>query len=86
MADRQATRFRKDKDHGIRASGSRSQSWTRANSANAISHLESARQCYFPKLGNSEVGIQVVTGPDGEYLHTDRDQMSRNDLDDLVDR
>lgn len=86
MADRQVTRTRKDRDGDILALCNTGQSWSPRQKRDAIDGIESGRHSYFVRWADgNRTEIRVVNGPTGKYLRTDRDNTTRNNLDDLPD-
>lgn len=86
MADRQVTQTRKDRDGDILALCHLGRDWSPREKADAIRDIESSLHTYFvmwPEGKRTE--IRVVNGPKGKYLRTDRDETTRNNLDDLPD-
>ena len=83
MAQRQVTRTDKDSDGDItRLCGS----WGTATKSEAIRHIESRSHAYYVQQpGTRRVDVHVVDGPDGQYLRTDADPASQNNLDNLPD-
>lgn len=86
MADRQVTRTRKDRDGDILALCNAGQSWSPRQKRDAIDDIEMGRHSYFVRWADGKrTEIRVVNGPTGKYLRTDRDNTTRNNLDDLPD-
>lgn len=86
MADRQVTATRKDSDGDILALCNAGEIWSPRAKADAISDIDNRIHTYFVRwqdVGRTE--IRVVNGPAGKYLRTDRDNTTRNNLDDLPD-
>jgi hypothetical protein len=84
MSERDVTQTRKDRDGDITALCNPGQSWSPRSRSNAISDIESGTHRYFvPWTDGKRTEIKVVNGP--KYLRTDRDNTSRNNLDDLPD-
>jgi hypothetical protein len=62
------------------------QVWSPRQKADAISDIDNGIHEYWVPWANSpETKIRVVNGTTGKYLRTDRDQTSKNNLDDLPD-
>lgn len=60
--------------------------WSPRSKAEAINDIESGLHQYWVNWTHyPETQIKVVQGPTGKYLRTDRDNTSRNNLDDLPD-
>lgn len=86
MSDRDVTQTRKDRDGDITALCNPGQSWSPRLKSGAISDIENRIHRYFvPWPDGKRTEIQVVNGPTGKYLRTDRDSTTRNNLDDLPD-
>ena len=85
MADRQVTRTGKDRDGDIIKLCS-SASWSPRQKADAIRDIDRGTHRYFVRWSDGmETTIRVVNGLAGKYLQTDRDQTTKNNLDDLPD-
>ncbi len=81
---RQVTATRKDTDGDITALCNRFAVWSPRSKANAISDIESGLHEYYVSwAGGIVTNIRVVHGRYGKHLRTDRDSMTRNNLDDL---
>lgn len=85
MADRQVTHSGKDRDGDISRLCNPGMSWSPRAKVGAISDIESGLHTYFVMWGTQRTEIRVVNGPNGKYLRTDRDETTRNNLDDLPD-
>lgn len=83
MADRRVTHSRKDRDGDITAIGNPGQLWSPRPKADAIRDIESGAHTYFVQWPERRTEIRVVNGASGKYLRTDRDNTTRNNLDDL---
>lgn len=84
MADRAITRARHDRNGDITAIGDGVSYWSPVPKDSAIYHIEHGIYRYYVPWANSpHTLIRVVNGPNGKYLRTDRDESSRNNLDDL---
>lgn len=84
MADRAVTHTRKDRDGDILALCNPGEYWSPRKKADAIRDIETrAHSYYVPWWDGRRTPIRVVDGPRGKYLRTDRDETSRNNLDDL---
>lgn len=81
MADRQVTRTGKDRYGDITALCG---PWGRTGKAMAILEIESRRYTYFvqDRFGR-RADVQVVNGPTGKYLRTDRNSSCSDNLDNL---
>jgi hypothetical protein len=86
MAKRYVRQTGKDKDGDITRLCNSGQFWSPRSKADAIQDIESGTHEYWVNWASyPETKIRVVTGTQGKYLRTDRDQTSRNNLDDLPD-
>ncbi len=85
MADRAVRRTRKDQDGDILALCNPGDIWSPRLKADAIHDIESGLHTYYVPWQSGRTPIKVVKGPKGKYLRTDRDNTSRNNLDDLPD-
>ena len=86
MAQRPVTRTGKDRDGDITALCNPGELWRRREKADAIRDIENREHSYYvPWPDGVKTDIRVVNGPKGKYLRTDKDNTSRNNLDDLPD-
>lgn len=86
MADHQVTKTRKDQEGDILALCNDAAFWSPRAKQDAISDIESGLHRYFVRWPDgNDTDIHVVQGPTGKYLRTDRDDTSRNNLDELPD-
>ena len=86
MAKRYVRQTGKDNDGDITRLGNSGEFWSPRSKADAIQDIESGTHEYWVNWANyPETKIRVVTGTRGKYLRTDRDQTSKNNLDDLPD-
>ena len=86
MAKRYVRQTGKDKDGDITRLCNSGEFWSPRSKADAIQDSESGTHEYWVNWANyPETKIRVVTGTRGKYLRTDRDQTSKNNLDDLPD-
>lgn len=84
MTDRAVTRSGKDSDGDITALCSPGEYWSPRNKADAIRDIETGTHQYLVLWSDgTKTQIRVVNGPNGKYLRTDKDNTSRNNLDDL---
>lgn len=60
-------------------------SWSPVSKETAIRDIETGRHNYYVPWKTGHTEIRVVQGRNGKYLRTDRDNTSRNNLDDLPD-
>jgi len=61
------------------------QIWTPRDKEDAIRDIENNLHTYYVPWQTGRTEIRVVNGPTGKYLRTDRDNTSKNNLDDLPD-
>jgi len=86
MADRQVTRSGKDRDGDITKLCNSGQAWSPRQKRDAINDIEGGLHSYFVQWTDGKrTEIRVVNGSSGKYLRTDRDNTTRNNLDDLPD-
>ncbi len=86
MADRAVYTMRKDRDGDILALCYSGETWSPRAKADAIRDIETgAHRYYVPWSDGKSTWIHVVDGPTGKYLRTDKDDTTRNNLDDLPD-
>lgn len=85
MADRRVTRTRKDKDGDITALCNPGEYWSPRTKADVIRDIEGRLHTYYVQWPEQRTEIRVVNGPTGKYLRTDRDNTTKNNLDDLPD-
>jgi len=85
MADRRITRTRKDKDGDITTLCNPEMLWSPRSKAEAIWDIENRVNTYYGQWTEKRTEIRLVNGPTGKYLRTDRDDTTRNNLDDLPD-
>ena len=85
MASRAVTHSGKDRDGDITKLCHPVQAWSPRMKADAIRDIESGTHSYHVPWPGGSTQIRVVNGPTGKYLRTDRDDTSRNNLDDLPD-
>lgn len=86
MAERAVVQTRKDRDGDILALCNPGQYWSPRTKSNAIQDIETGvHKYYVPWRDGTRTPIRVVTGPNGKYLRTDKDDTTRNNLDDLPD-
>ena len=85
MADRPVRKTRKDKDGDILALCNDGSAWSPRQKSGAIQDIESGVHTYHVPWPSGRTEIRVVNGPTGKYLRTDRDNTTRNNLDDLPD-
>ncbi|MDW4572663.1 DUF3892 domain-containing protein [Microbacterium sp. M3] len=85
MANRRVTHTRKNRDGDITAIGNPGQFWSPRAKADAIRDIETRMHTYYVQWPEQRTEIRVVNGATGKYLRTDRDNTTRNNLDDLPD-
>lgn len=85
MADRRITHSEKNYRGDITAIGQHGQYWSPRSKADAISDIELHLHTYYVQWPEKRTEIRVVNGVTGKYLRTDRDNTTRNNLDDLPD-
>jgi len=85
MAEREVTQTRKNHDGDIIALCNPGDSWSPRSKQDAIRDIETKTHRYYVPWSDGRTEIHVVNGPTGKYLRTDRDNTSRNNLDDLPD-
>jgi len=84
MSDREVKKTKKDGEGDILALCNTGEHWSPRRKVDVISDIESRVHRYFVRWpeGNA-TDIHVVNGSSGKYLRTDRDNTTRNNLDDL---
>jgi len=85
MNDREVRNTGKDNDGDITKLCDPGQSWSPRSKADAIRDIENSTHTYHVPWKSGRTEIRVVNGANGKYLRTDRDNTSRNNLDDLPD-
>lgn len=85
MADRPVRKTGKDKDGDITSLCDAGSSWSPRSKIAAINDIESGTHTYHVPWKSGRTEIKVVNGSNGKYLRTDRDDTSKNNLDDLPD-
>ena len=85
MADRPVRQTGKDRDGDILSLCNLNSHWSPRKKKDAINDIKTGTHSYYVpwKSGRTEIG--VVNGPNGKYLRTDRDNTSKNNLNDLPD-
>ncbi|MCG7988405.1 MAG: DUF3892 domain-containing protein [Candidatus Thiodiazotropha weberae] len=84
MTNRAVTRSGKDIEGDITSLCNPSELWSPRKKADAIHDIETGiHQYHVPWSDGTKTPIRVVDGPNGKYLRTDRDNTTRNNLDDL---
>ncbi len=82
MAKRYVYKTKKDQDGDILALCNDTATWSPRQKAGAIQDIELGTHSYYVR---GETKIEVVNGPNGKYLRTQRDGSSSNNLDELPD-
>ena len=85
MADRPVRKTQKDADGDILALCNDGSNWSPRLKVDAIRDIETGTHTYHVPWTDGRTEIRVVNGPTGKYLRTDRDNTTRNNLDDLPD-
>lgn len=85
MADRAVLKTGKDRDGDITKLCNENDLWSPRSKADAISDIENGIHTYYVPWQSGRTEIGVVNAPSGKYLRTDRDNTSKNNLDDLPD-
>ena len=86
MATRDITHTRKDRDGDITALCRPGEWWSPRAKQDAIRDIEGNTHTYYASWNDGQrTLIRVVNGATGKYLRTDRDDTSKNNLDDLPD-
>lgn len=85
MSDRAVLKTGKDNDGDITRLCSSGQYWSPRSKADVIRDIESGTHTYYVPWKSGRTEISVVNGPNGKYLRTDRDDTSKNNLNDLPD-
>lgn len=86
MAERKVIKSGKDRDGDITKLCNSGEYWSPRMKADAIQDIESGTHSYHVDWSDGvKTAIKVVNGPTGKYLRTDKDNTTRNNLDDLPD-
>lgn len=85
MADRAVRKTGKDRDGDITKLCNDGDFWSPRLKADAIRDIETGAHTYHVPWTTGRTEIRVIVGPKGKYLRTDRDNTSKNNLDDLPD-
>ena len=85
MAKRYVYKTKKDQDGDILALCNDTATWSPRYKAGAIQDIESGLYEYYVPWQSGETKIEVINGPNGKYLRTQRDGSSSNNLDELPD-
>lgn len=83
---RYVTKTGKDEDGDITQLCNDAANWSPRSKTDAISDIDDRDHEYWVSWpGEEETQIHVVRGVTGKYLRTDRDDTTKNNLDDLPD-
>jgi len=85
MADRAVRQSGKNAEGDITGLCDSGASWSPRKSKDAISDIENGLHTYHVPWQSGRTEVRVVHGPKGKYLRTDRDNTTKNNLDDLPD-
>lgn len=86
MADRPVRKTGKNRDGDITSLCNAGDYWSPRSKADAIRDIEQGLHTYHVPWTSGRTEIRVVNDPvKGKYLRTDRDNTTRNNLDDLPD-
>ena len=85
MADRAVVKSGKDRDGDITKLCNAGQAWSPRLKADAIRDIENGINRYYVPWKSGNTWIEVVNGRNGKYLRTNRDNTTKNNLDDLPD-
>lgn len=85
MADRAVYKTGKDRDGDITRLCNQDEWWSPVSKNQAIADIENGAHTYYVPWKSGRTDIRVVNGATGKYLRTDRDNTSKNNLDDLPD-
>jgi hypothetical protein len=83
MADRSVRQTGKNQLGNIISLADSGQLWSPRSSEDCIRDIETGVHTYFVPWTTGRTEIGVVASPYGKYLKTDRDNTSRNNLDEL---
>lgn len=83
MANRPVTHVRHDRQGVITHIGNPGQPWSPRLEADAIRDIETGAHSYYVPWTTGSTWVRVVQGTYRKYLRTDRDNTTRNNLDDL---
>lgn len=85
MANRAVYKTGKDRDGDITKLCFEGEHWSPRSKASAIQDIESGSHSYYVPWKSGHTEIRDFRGQNGKYLRTDRDETSKNNLDDLHD-
>lgn len=83
MSDRAVRQTGKDRDGDITKLCNSGEVWSPRSKADAIRDIDNGIHTYYVPWESGRTEIRVVNGANGKYLRTDRDNTSKNNLDDL---
>jgi hypothetical protein len=85
MRDRRVTHTGKDSKGDITSLGNPGEWWSPRGKQDAIQDIETGANTYYViwPPGQTRSEVRVVHGSAGKYLRTDRDNTTRNNLEDL---
>lgn len=83
MADRSVTHATQDNSGNTAYLGNPGYSWSPRPARDVIADIDSGAHTYHVPWQTGRTDIHVVTGTHGRYLRTDRDNTTRNNLDEL---
>jgi len=83
MSDREVRATGKDRDGDITKLCNSGEYWSPRSKRDAIQDIELGLHTYYVRWTTGRTEIRVVNGAGGKYLRTDRDNTTRNNLDDL---
>lgn len=86
MAERRVVKSKKDRDGDILGLCNSGEYWSPRSKRDAIIDIESSTHRYYVQWNDGiRTEINVVNGAHGKYLRTDKDNTTKNNLDDLLD-
>ena len=86
MIERAVIKSKKNQDGDILGLCNPNEYWSPKSKNNAIYEIESGSiKYYVPWIDGTRTNINVVNGPNGKYLRTDKDSTYQNNLNDLPD-
>lgn len=83
MTERPVTRATQDSAGNIVAVGNPGHPWSPRSPHEVIRDIEGRIHTYYVPWKSGRTEIRVVSGSKGKYLRTDRDNTTRNNLDEL---
>lgn len=86
MTERRVTKTGKNSEKDITRLCNAGEWWSPRSKADAIADIEGGQVSYYVDWPDGvRTTVRVVQGAIGKHLRTDRDQTTRNNLDDLPD-